>query len=99
MTIFQMAEVAIPKKLFLLDAAPNSPPGPGLREGVRLALAKDGDRKQGGFKCGMTVSRQWKTRLPGGDMKGPGSELAATANQMCRKAKMRDRIDGVGSGI
>ena len=52
MTIFQIAEVAVPEKLFLLDAVENSPPGLGMREGARLELMKDGNRKQSGFKCG-----------------------------------------------
>ena len=34
--IFQMAEVAVPEKLFLLDAIENPSPGQGLRESAGL---------------------------------------------------------------
>jgi len=57
MTVFQMAEVAVPEKLFLLHAIEHPSPGQGLRESASLEPLKGGSRKQGGFRCGTTVSR------------------------------------------
>ena len=41
-----------------VHAVENSPFGEGMRESARLETVKDGNGKQGGFKCGTTVSRQ-----------------------------------------
>src|SRR5450759_5065742 len=47
-----------------VDAIENSPPGEGEHEGAGLGSVKDGNGKQGGFTCGITVSRQREiTRL------------------------------------
>jgi len=85
MTVFQMAEVAVPEKLFLLDAVENSPPGQGMRESARLEPVKDGDRKQGGIICGTTVSRHVKTR--GLEVRWRGQSASAPPNPVNRAGK------------
>jgi len=89
--VFQMAEVAVPEKLFLLDAIENSPPGQGLREGTHLESVKDGDRKQGGFKCGTTVSQQ---RKPSGlEVTWKGQSASMPQNPANRAGKAQIMIE------
>ena len=69
----------------MVYAIENLPPGEGMRESTHLELVKDGNIKQGGFKCGMTVPGKWENTRPGGDMRKPGSEMMAKEDQSCRK--------------
>ena len=93
MTVFQMAEVAVPERLFLLDALTNPPPGKGMHEGTDLELLKDGGRKAGrNITCGTTVLRQRENARPGGDMERSVGEDAAESSQPRLRGCNRDRI-------
>ena len=50
-----------------------------MREGAGLESVKDGDRKQGGFKCGTTVPGHRRTKWLGGDIEKPG-DVKTTEN-------------------
>jgi hypothetical protein len=88
MTVFQMAEAPVPERLFLLDAIENPPPGQGMRESARLELVKDGNRKQSGFKCGTTVSRQRENTRPGGISQGQAASGRQTPVNRAGKARL-----------
>jgi hypothetical protein len=49
-----------------------------MREGAGLLFMKDGDKKQGGFKCRMTVPGQREDTRFRGDM--PGSGIGEATN-------------------
>ena len=74
------------------DAVENPPHGECMREGTGLEIVKDGIRKQGGFKCGMTISRQRENTRLGGNMKGSVGKHAMVCGQPRRKGWNRTRI-------
>jgi len=70
----------------------NSPPGKGIREGAGLESVKEGDRKQGGFKCGTTVPGQRENTRLRDARPTPGGENAENNGQLCRKGSDGDRV-------
>ncbi len=73
-------------------AIENPPPGEGMRESACLKPVKDGNRKQGRFKYGTTVSRQRENTRPGGDMERLVGENATESTQPCRIGRITDRM-------
>jgi hypothetical protein len=63
-----------------------------MRQGAGLESVKDGDRKQGGFKCGMTVPGQRENKRPGGDMEMSVGEHTTESSQPCPKGRNRGKI-------
>jgi hypothetical protein len=63
-----------------------------MREGTGLEFVKDGNGKQGGFKCGTTVSRQQANRAAWRDMTRSGDGRAANTSQLSRKGAVRGKI-------
>jgi hypothetical protein len=53
---------------------------------------KDGNGKQGGFKCGTTVSQQRENMRSGDEMTGSVGEHATDSSQPCRKGAVRGKI-------
>ena len=69
-----------------------------MREGAGLVFMKDGDKEQGGFKCGMTVPGQREDTRFRGDMPGSGiSEGRTTADHAGRRGKgrIRDKLSAL----
>jgi hypothetical protein len=59
-----------------------------MREGTGVESVKDGDRKQVGFKCGTTVSRQREDTRPGGNI-WRGRSASIPQNSVNRAGKER----------
>ena len=53
---------------------------------------KDGDRKQGEFKCRATVPGRRENTKPGAEMTGSVGEHATDSSQPCRKGAIRGNI-------
>ena len=66
-----------------------------MRESTHLESVKDGDRKKGRLKCGMTVSRQRENTRPGGKMQGLDALKAAVPGFMRRKGRSGGRISAL----
>ena len=63
-----------------------------MRESTGLESVKDGNRKQGAFEYGMTVSGQWENTRPGGEMERSVGKGAAESSQPCRKGQNSARV-------
>src|SRR5450759_147142 len=78
-----------------VDAIENSPPGQGMRESARLEPVKDGDRKQGGFKCGTTVPGRRENTRSGGKMQELDALKAAVPGFVRRNGRSGGRISAL----
>jgi len=77
-----------------------------MREGAGLEFVKDGNRKQGGFKCGRTVPGRRELTRSGGDVERSVGELPQIPVNRVGKAELliecwrwRQHIRNIGLNI